>query len=91
MPAAGRLLVDADNSLSSPPVVVLSHRLWQNAFGGDPAVVGAAVRLNGQAFIVVGVAPRDFFGTLPGRWTDFYVPACWLRNAQDGLRCATRR
>jgi predicted permease len=77
-PAAGRLLVDDDNTLASTPVVVISHRVWQNAFGGDPAVVGAAMRLNGQAFTVVGVAPRDFFGTMPGRWADFYVPACWL-------------
>jgi predicted permease len=77
-PAAGRLLVEADNSLASPPVVVLSHRLWQNVFASDPGVVGAAVRLNGQPFVVAGVAPRDFFGTLPGRWADFYVPACWL-------------
>ncbi len=38
------------------------------------------MRLNGQPFTIVGVAPRDFFGTLPGRWADFYVPACWILN-----------
>ena len=77
-PAAGRLLVDADNSLASPPVIVLSHRFWQKAFGSDPGAVGSAMRVNGQTFTIVGVAPREFFGTLPGRWSDFYLPACWI-------------
>jgi predicted permease len=77
-PAAGRLLVEADNVPSSAPVIVISHRLWQRAFGGDPGAIGSPMRLNGQLFTVAGVAPRDFFGTLPGRWADFYVPACWL-------------
>ena len=77
-PAAGRLLVDADNSLASPPVIVLSHRFWQKAFGSDPGAVGSAMRVNGQTLTIVGVAPRAFFGTLPGRWSDFYLPACWI-------------
>jgi predicted permease len=77
-PVAGRLLADADNSLAAPPAVVISHRFWQRSFGGDPTAVGSAIRVNGQVFTVVGVASRDFFGTLPGHWSDFYVPACWI-------------
>ena len=36
------------------------------------------MRLNGVDFTVVGVVPASFFGTVPGRWADFYVPACLI-------------
>jgi predicted permease len=41
-------------------VVVLSHGAWQRRFGGDPAVVGRAVRLSGATYTVIGVLPRSF-------------------------------
>src|SRR5436190_652692 len=37
------------------PLVVISHRLWRERFGGDPAIVGKQVTLNGQSFSVTGV------------------------------------
>lgn len=77
-PMVGRLLTDADNVPGSAPVVVLSHRYWQRAFGGDVTAVGRGFRVNGTDFTVVGVAPPLFYGALPGRWSDFYVPACWI-------------
>jgi predicted permease len=77
-PAAGRMFEEADNRPTAEPVIVISHRLWEQAFAGDPAAVGSPMRVNGQPFTVVGVAPKTLFGTLPGRWSDFYVPACWL-------------
>jgi predicted permease len=43
-------------------VVVLGHRLWRRRFHGDPNVVGETVRLSGQLFTVVGVAPPSFRG-----------------------------
>ncbi len=39
---------------------VMTHRLWQRVFGGDRGVVGRAIRLNGESYTVVGVAPPDF-------------------------------
>ena len=42
---------------------VLSHRLWQTAFAGDPSVVGRTIRLNRAPFLVVGVAQAGFTGT----------------------------
>jgi predicted permease len=68
-PAVGRLLSAGDDS-----VVVISHRYWQTRFGGDPAVAGQAVALNGVPLTVAGVAPPRFFGTEVGRWPDVFVP-----------------
>ena len=37
---------------------MLSHRLWANEFGGDPALVGRTITLNGEAYTVIGVMPE---------------------------------
>ena len=41
-------------------VVVLSHRLWQSRFGGDPAILARPIRINGKLYTVAGVAPAGF-------------------------------
>jgi putative ABC transport system permease protein len=41
-------------------VAVISHDLWQRRFGGDPAVVGRTVTLNGSASEIVGIMPPWF-------------------------------
>jgi predicted permease len=71
-PALGRLLAPADDRPGAPPVVVLGHGIWQSDFGGDPAVVGRAVRVNGAQLTVVGVAPPGFTGL--GYATGFFAP-----------------
>lgn len=67
--ALGRPLIAADeNSSRAQPVIVLSHRFWQNHFGGDPSVIGRPLRLGGlveEALTIVGVAGPEFFGTRP--------------------------
>lgn len=69
--ARGRPLVAADETSSSSalPVIVISHRFWQNHFGGDPDVIGRTLRLRGLAgetLTIVGVAGPEFYGTRPG-------------------------
>lgn len=61
-PALGRLLNPGDDEPGSENVAVLSHRLWKNAFRGDPKVLGQQIRVNGVPFTVVGVAPEGFQG-----------------------------
>jgi hypothetical protein len=46
-------------------VVVLGHGLWQRQFGGDPRVVGRALRSTARPFTVIGVAPSDFAAPAP--------------------------
>jgi putative ABC transport system permease protein len=61
MPAlAGRTIGPDDDRPGGPEVVVISHGLWQRVFGGDPAVVGRNLSLNGQPARVVGVMPEAF-------------------------------
>ena len=73
-PADGRLLADADESEGGPAVAVIGYAFWKRAFGGDPGVVGSAIRLNGHTFTVVGVAPRDFRGTSTQFQPDIWAP-----------------
>jgi putative ABC transport system permease protein len=49
-----------DDPEPGAPQAVMSHRLWQRVFGGDPAVVGRALRLNEQTYTVAGVMPPGF-------------------------------
>ena len=41
-------------------IAVISHRLWRERFGNDPAIVGKTIALNGPLFTVVGVMPQGF-------------------------------
>jgi predicted permease len=62
------------------PVAVLSHAAWERRFGADPAAVGQNVRLNGQQFTVVGVAPKGFTSTFPFYAPDVFVPVSMQRQ-----------
>jgi predicted permease len=74
-PAVGRaFLPEEDQSPGARPVVVLSHSLWQRRFNADPAMVGTTVTLNGLAYTVVGIAPKEFVGTKFALSMDFWVP-----------------
>ncbi|MEW6323676.1 MAG: ADOP family duplicated permease [Acidobacteriota bacterium] len=61
-PAAGRLLAPDDDEPNATPVVVLSYRTWMERYGGDPALIGDVLVVNGHPMTVAGVAAPDFFG-----------------------------
>ena len=56
-PELGRAFGAADDKVDAPPVVLLSHGLWQRRFSGDSAVVGSTIRLDGTPTTVIGVMP----------------------------------
>lgn len=72
-PLLGRGLQVADDDPGAERVVVISHRMWQSDFGGDPAVLGKPLQLRGQSYTIVGVAPERFTGVIP-----VLVPELWL-------------
>jgi putative ABC transport system permease protein len=63
--ALGRVLLPADER-SAARVAVLSGRLFRQRFGGDPALLGQAIRLDGEPYTVVGVMPEGF--SAPAFW-----------------------
>jgi len=63
-PTLGRLIsVEDDRVRGAHPVTVLSHRSWQDRFGGDPNIVGNTVVVNGRSYEIIGVAAPGFLGT----------------------------
>ena len=58
-PAYGRLLTGADERPGAEPVALAGELFWQRRLGGDPAVIGQTVRVNGKPVRIVGVMPRS--------------------------------
>ncbi len=72
---AGRTLTAQDDRANSPPVAVMSYRLWQQKYGSDPSVIGGVFNLDEKPFTVVGITPPGFFGdTLRNTPPDFFIP-----------------
>jgi len=65
-------------------VIVLSHGLWQRRFGGDPAIIGRGILLDGDTHTVIGVLP-DGFRPVQGS------PAAWVPLGLSETRWADRR
>lgn len=62
-PAKGRFYTTDEDDVNRPAAVaVISHALWQRAFGGDPQVVGRTVGVGEDRLTIVGVAPPRFTG-----------------------------
>lgn len=86
-PLLGRTLVEADENLGSPAVVVLGYRLWQTRFGSDRAIVGRTVRLGQVQVIVVGVMPEGFaFPVDDNLWTPLRSGELVREPGDDVLR-----
>lgn len=70
LPALGRPFSAADAAPEAPEVALISHGLWQRRFGGDPALIGTAVTMNGQPVVVVGVMPPGWrYPEISDIWT----------------------
>ncbi|HEX2168281.1 MAG TPA: ABC transporter permease [Longimicrobiales bacterium] len=74
--AAGRVFAAEDGV----GVVVLSHTLWMERFGGDAAVIGSSIALSGREHTIIGVMPAPFeFGE-----TELWVPFIPERASDRG-------
>jgi len=71
----GRVLTEADDqNVGAHPVAVVSYAWWQQRLGGNPSAVGQTITIDDTAYSIVGVAPRDFFGTTVGSAPDLWIP-----------------
>src|SRR5258706_8531316 len=68
------------------PVVVISYDYWQTRFRGAPEAVGQELRVNERDLIVIGVAPREFQGTMVPLKFELWVPATLAPALLGGTR-----
>lgn len=82
-PMLGRAFTEAENKPGTPPVMVISHGLWQRQLGGASDVVGKSVTYNGEPWTVIGVMPAwfDFYGRTNIN-NDIFVPLGYLNNLE---------
>ncbi len=74
-PYLGRFFHASDeHGPNSAPYIVLTHAYWHSHFQDDRGVIGRVVQLNKHPFIILGVAPPEFRGTLLFVFPDFWVP-----------------
>ena len=66
-PALGRTFLPGEDQIGNDHVVLLSHALWENRFGSDPALVGRDILLNGEAYRVIGVLQKGPFDRTAAR------------------------
>jgi predicted permease len=85
-PVLGRLFEENDDrGRGSDAIVVLSYDCWQRRFAGDANAIGRKLLINGNPFVVVGVAPRDFHGArLMGYWAEMWVPLMTYAQVMPG-------
>ena len=63
-----------DDTPGAPPVIILSHHLWLSRFGGDPALIGGTIMVNGRSVTLLGVTEPGFRGTDVGMVSEFWIP-----------------
>ena len=74
-PEVGRFILPSEGeTLGADPIMVLSYSYWKTRFGGDPAIVGRKVSVDGHPITIVGVAPRGFVGIFPFLSIQGYLP-----------------
>ena len=83
-PVVGRLFrLDEDRS-GAPRAVVIAFDLWQRQFGGSADTVGRSIRLDNEAYEVIGVAPRGF--SYPSRAVEVWLPILTQIPPQEQIR-----
>ncbi|HET9533131.1 MAG TPA: ABC transporter permease, partial [Blastocatellia bacterium] len=80
-PAIGRVFTVEEEEPGKDLVVILSHGLWQRRFGGDPAILGQQVSMNGANRTVIGIMPPQF--AFPRKDTEVWVPLAINQNLKN--------
>jgi putative ABC transport system permease protein len=80
-PQLGRSFTPDEDQAGANRVVIMSHRLWQRRFGGNPNIVGKALTLNGRSVTLVGIMPADFRFHTPE--DELWVPIAFSQEEQE--------
>jgi predicted permease len=71
----GRTLTDADDQVvGNHPVAVVSHAWWESRLGARLDAVGQTITIDEVSYTIVGIAPKEFFGTTVGQAPDVWIP-----------------
>jgi predicted permease len=86
-PALGRFIrpEEAEHP-GTEPVIVISYDYWQTRFRGAPDAVGQTLRVNDRDLIIIGVAPREFQGTMVPLKFELWAPATMTPALLGGVR-----
>lgn len=84
-PALGRAFLPGEDGSGGAEVVVLGHGIWQRRYGGDPAVIGRVIPLDGVPHTVIGVMPASFNFPFAGvkMWTPIRRDAATERRDRN--------
>jgi predicted permease len=84
-PALGRAFRPEEDAVAGrDPVAIISDRLWDREFARNPSVLGRQLRINGSAFTIIGVAPRNFTGPQAFLDPDVFIPLHAYQHAVPG-------
>jgi macrolide transport system ATP-binding/permease protein len=73
--ALGRTLLPDDDRAGAERVAMVSHRYWRRELASARDAVGRAVRIRGNTYTIVGVAPAGFNGMVPILAPELWIPA----------------
>ena len=72
--ALGRTILPSDDVTGAPRVVMVSRRYWARELGSAADAVGRTIRIRGQSYTIVGVAPASFNGMVPILAPEMWIP-----------------
>jgi predicted permease len=70
----GRTLLPEDDAPDAPRVAMISYRYWSRELAAAPAAVGGTLRIRGNPFTIVGIAPPSFTGMVPVLAPEIWIP-----------------
>src|SRR6266508_2140143 len=82
----GRTFTEADDQTAGGhPVAVISYDWWERRLGVDPAAVGTTISIRQTVYTIIGVAPKEFFGTTVGQAPDLWAPLAMEEQSPSSL------
>ena len=72
--AIGRTILPEDDTPAAPRITMVSHRYWTRELASSPDVIGRTVRIRGNPYTIVGVAPASFNGMVPVLSPELWIP-----------------